>query len=330
MSSQREQSFPSVLSALFSADEVPVHLVYRLSDMSAANFELFQREWLEVSEERRAALVRHMADIAEENYLVDFTTIFAYLFDDPYATVRVAALDGVWDSTEPRLVRPIIGLLQGDRDVNVRAAAARALAHYVLLAEWGQIRPAVAAPAIDALLAEYDRPNAPLEVRRAALEAVAAANHPRIPDMILDAYDDGPEDLQLSALFAMGLTADRRWLPLLDDEMQSPSADFRAEAARAAGGLGSADSVDALEGLLTDEDPGVAMAAVYALGQIGGDRATELLTRLSEDPDYEELYDAIDEALEEMEWLEGDFDLLALDEDELEDDDDLLDDLRAN
>lgn len=331
MTSQREQSFPSVLSALFGGDEVPVHLVYRLSDMSKAEFELFQREWLEVSEERRATLVRHMADIAEENYLVEFTPVFAYLFDDSYAAVRIAALDGVWDSTEPRLVRPIIGLLQSDRDVNVRAAAARALAHYVLLAEWGQIRPAVAAPAVDALLAEYDRPNAPLEVKRAALEAVAAANHPRVPDMILDAYDDGPNDLQLSALFAMGLTADQRWLPILDDEMQSPSADFRAEAARAAGGLGSTESVDALEGLLTDEDPSVTMAAVYALGQIGGDRATELLTRLSQDPDYEELYDAIDEALEEMDLLEGGFDLLALDEDDLEDDDDaLLDDLRAN
>lgn len=331
MTSQREQSFPSVLSALFGDDEVPVHLVYRLSDMSADSFELFQREWLEVSEERRAALVRHMADIAEENYLVDFTPVFAHLFSDPYATVRVAALDGVWDSTEARLVRPIIGLLQGDRDVSVRAAAARALAHYVLLAEWGQIRPGVAAPVVDALLAEYDQPNAPLEVKRAALEAVSASNHPRIPDLILSAYDDGPDDLQLSALFAMGLTADRRWLPILDDEMQSPSADFRAEAARAAGGLGSADSVDALEGLLTDEDVEVAMAAVYALGQIGGDRATELLTRLAEDPDYEELYDAIDEALEEMDWLEGGFDLLALDEDDLEDDDgDLLDDLRAN
>ncbi len=299
--------------------------------MNKADFELFQREWLEVSEERRAALVRHMADIAEENYLVEFTPVFAHLFDDTYPTVRVAALDGVWDSTEPRLVRPIIGLLQSDRDVSVRAAAARALAHYVLLAEWGQVRPGVATPAVDALLAEYDRPNVPLEVKRAALEAVAAANHPRIPDMILNAYDDGPEDLQLSALFAMGLTADRRWLPILDEEMQSPSADFRAEAARAAGGLGSADSVDGLEGLLTGEDLEVAMAAVYALGQIGGDRATELLTRLSEDPDYEELYDAIDEALEEMEWIEGDFDLLALDEDEPEDDDDdLLDDLRAN
>ena len=70
------------------------------------------------------------------------------------------------------------------------------------------------------------------------------------------------------------------------------------------------------------------MAAVYALGQIGGDRATELLARLAEDPNYEELYDAIDEALEEMDELE--FDLLALDEDALEDDDDDLLDLRAN
>jgi len=316
MTSQREQSFPSVLSALFGGDEVPVHLVYRLSDMSAADFEQFQREWLEVSEERRAALVRHMADIAEDNYLVDFTPVFTYLFEDPYPAVRIAALDGLWDTTESRLVRPIIGLLQGDRDTGVRAAAARALAHYVLLAEWGQIRHGVAAPVVDALLAEYDRPKAPLEIKRATLEALAASNHPRVPDLILAAYDDGPDDLQLSALFAMGLSADRRWLPILDDEMSSPSADFRAEAARAAGGLGSADSLDALEGLLTDEDVEVAMAAVYALGQIGGD---------------EELYDAIDEALEEMEWLEGGFDLLAVDEDDPEDDDDdLLGDLRAN
>ena len=237
------------------------------------------------------------------------------------------SLDGVWDSTDTHLVPPIIAMLRGDANVGVRAAAARALAHYVLLAEWGQIRPGAASPIVEALLAEYDRPNVAPEVKRAALEAVAASNQPRIPDLILNAYDDGPDELQLSAIFAMGLTADQRWLPILDDEMQSPSADFRAEAARAAGSLGSADSIDALEGLLSDADIEVAMAAVYALGQIGGDRATELLTRLAEDPNYEELYDAIDEALEEMDELE--FDLLALDEDAFEDDDDLLD-LRAN
>ena len=328
MATYREMPFPAVLSALFGGDEVPVHLVFRLSDMPAEDFALFQREWSEVSEDRRAALVRHMADIAEENYLVDFTPVFAYLFDDNYASVRQAALDGVWDSTDTHLVPPIIAMLQGDANVGVRAAAARALAHYVLLAEWGQIRAGAASPIVDALLAEYDRPTAPPEVKRAALEAVASSDHPRVPDLILNAYDDGSNDLQLSALFAMGLTADQRWLPILDDEMQSPSADFRAEAARAAGSLGSADSIDALEGLLSDADIEVAMAAVYALGQIGGDRATELLARLAEDPNYEELYDAIDEALEEMDGLE--FDLLALDEDALEDDDDNLLDLRAN
>ena len=330
MATYRDMSFPAVLSALLGGDEVPVHLVYRLSDMSTDDFALFRRDWSEVSEDRRAALVRHMADIAEENYLVDFTPVFAYLFDDNYASVRQAALDGVWDSTDTHLVQPIIAMLRGDANVGVRAAAARALAHYVLLAEWGQIRPGAASPIVDALLAEYDRPTAPLEVKRAALEAVASSNHPRIPDLILNAYDDGPDELQLSAIFAMGLTADRQWLPILNDEMESPSADFRAEAARAAGSLGSADSIDALEGLLSDADLEVAIAAVYALGQIGGERATELLTRLSEDPNYEELYDAIDEALEEMDWVEGEFDLLALDEDALEDDDDLLDDLRAN
>ena len=152
MTSQREQSFPSVLSALFGGDEVPVHLVYRLSDMSKAEFELFQREWLEVSEERRAALVRHMADIAEENYLVDFSPVFAYLFDDNYPSVRMAALDGLWDSTDTHLIRPIIDILQGDSHVGVRAAAARALAHYVLLAEWGQVDTGAAVPIVNACL----------------------------------------------------------------------------------------------------------------------------------------------------------------------------------
>ncbi len=328
MTDSRQLPFSNVLTALFGSEDVPVHLIYRLSDMSAADFKLFQKEWSEVAEDRRAAIVRHMADIAEENYVVDFTPVFSWLFEDTYPAVRQAALDGIWDSTDPRLVQPVIGLLQADRDASVRAAAARALAHYILLAEWGQVSPALTAPIIEALLAEYDRPATALEVKRAALEALGAANHPRVAGLIQDAYDDGPMDLQLSAIFAMGSSADRQWLSILDDEMTSPSPDFRAEAARAAGAIGASESLDALEQLLGDEDLEVATAAVYALGQIGGDRANELLLRLSEDPDFEELYDAIDEALEEMEWLDGQFDLLSFSDSE--DDDDEAGDLRAN
>ena len=110
MATYREMPFPAVLSALFGGDEVPVHLVFRLSDMPAGDFEQFRREWTEVSEERRFALVRHMADIAEENYLVDFSPVFAYLFADNYPSVRMAALDGLWDSTDTHLIRPIIDI----------------------------------------------------------------------------------------------------------------------------------------------------------------------------------------------------------------------------
>lgn len=327
MTTPKDLPFASVIAKLFNDDVVPVHLVYRLSDLTVDEFKLFQREWSEVSEERRAALVRHMSDISEENFIVDFAPLFAYLIHDRYPLVRLAALDGLWDADDTDLISPIIKLLQSDPDVTVRAGAARALAHYVLMGEWGEITPEVVAPIVEALVAEHERPQAPLEVKRATLEAMSAAVHPRIPNLINDAYEEGSNDLQLSALFAMGISADQRWLSILEDEMSSPSADFRAEAARAAGNVGSTDSVDALEQLLGDEEIEVAMAAVYALGQIGGSRATELLQRAAEDPDFEELYDAIDEALEEMDWMGGNFDLLSFSED---DDDEEVDDLRAN
>jgi hypothetical protein len=56
----------------------------------------------------------------------------------------------------------------------------------------------------------------------------------------------------------------------------------------------------------------VRLAAVHALGQIGGGLATKILENLAEDPDAEDLYDAIDEALEEMDWLGNNFDLSGL------------------
>lgn len=328
MSEEKEIPFASVVEALLSGDDLPVALIYRLSDMSDDDFAYFKKMWPTATEDRRMALTRHMADIAEDNYLVDFSPVFAHLFTDASATVRQAALDGIWDSEDPKLISPTLALLQTDADVNVRAAAARALAHYVLLAEWGQINADHITQIIEALLAEYDKTSGAQEVRRAALEAVSPAQHPRIPEIIKEAYDEGTDDMQLSAIFAMGNSADERWLPLLLDELASPSPDFRAEAARACGMIGDHNAIDTLEDLLNDADLEVGIAAVYALGQIGGERAIELLNQMAEDPDYEEYYDAIDEALEEMEWTGGHFDILALSEDE--DDFDIPDDLRLN
>lgn len=330
MSKQIEQPFAVVLAALFNEEEPPIHLLFRLSDMSPMDFDHFRREWPKVGEERRVTLTRHLTDLAEDNYMVQFAPVFAYLFNDPSPYVRAAALDGVWDSEDLALVSPILTLLRADTNVDVKAAAARALAHYIILAEWGQIGDNKVDVIVDALLTEYDNPRAPLEVKRATLEAVSAAVHPRIPDLINDAYEEGSDELQLSAIFAMGVSADERWLPILEQELRSPSPDFRAEAARACGVIGSEDSIDLLEELVDDDDLEVGIAAIYALAQIGGDEAFAILNRLADDPAYEDYYEAIEEALDEIEWMDGGLDMLNIADDEDADEGDILDDLRLN
>lgn len=328
MTQHQEKPFATVLAALLTDAEVPIHQLHRLSDLSAEDFAHFKAQWTTVDEDRRVALARHMADIVEDNYLVDYSPIFAHLFNDRSAAVRTAALDGLWDSEDTDLVSPIINMMQTDSDLGVRVAAARTLAHYILLAEWGQIDPLLAESVVTALLAEYERPGVAPELQRATLEAVSPAGHPRIAYLIDEAYEEGDDDLQLSAIFAMGNTSDERWLPVLEAELDSPSPDFRAEAARACGMIGDPSIIDALEQLISDKEIEVGIAAIYAIGQIGGYRAVELLSALLEDPDYEEYYDAVEEALDEIDWMGDEFDFLAPPDDD--EDDSILNDLRLN
>ncbi len=320
-SEDKETPFETVMDDLFAGETVRIHQLYRLSDMSADEMAQFQREWTSADLDRRVAMVKHMAELSEDNYLVDFDPVFAFMFNDPAPEIRQSALEGIWDSTDTGLIAPIITMLHSDDAIAVRASAARALAHYILLTEWGQIDPRRTSAAVAALLAALDDPMTADEVRRAALEAVAAAAEPGVTRHIQNAYESGATDFQLSALFAMGNSAEDQWLPIVLAELSNPDPDMRAEAARAAGSIGNQDAVNDLMELCADEELEVAEAAVLALGQIGGDEAQAFLSRLAEDDDYEELFDAIDLALEEIDSALGDFDLLALGglEDDLDD-----------
>lgn len=313
--------FFTVLDRLFGDDQVSVPLLYRLSDMSPAEMADFTRRWPEVADERRRVIVRHLADIAEENYVVDFAPIFQRCFTDPFPAVRVAALDGIWDESNLRLVDRIIELLRHDKAAEVRSAAASALAHYVLMAEWGEI-PRTATPRIvSALLQEYERPGTAVSVKRAALEALGAVNHPRVMGLIDTAYQSDDPEIRLSAVFAMGSNADERWLPIVLREMKSPHTEMRIEAARAAGNIGHPDALPGLIHLAVDPDLEVGLAVVEALGRIGSDKAYQILTHMAEDADFSRLHEAIDEILEEIDLMSGKFDLWQ-DVSDMTDDDD--------
>jgi len=319
MKEENVQPFETVIETIFHQEPVPIHHLFRLSDLTDEQMETFLDGWRQLEDERRRVIAQHLADISEENFAVDFGPLFVIFFEDNYGPVRIAALDGMWDSPNRRYVQPILRLLQQDELDDVRAAAAAALAHYVMMAEWGELPRKVSEPIVEALLVVYDEEETAVSIKRAALEAVAASNHPRITNMIREAYENDDINMQVSAVFAMGNTADERWLSTIMDELDSPHVDMRAEAARAAGAIGKSDAVSELAELTMDEAIEVRMAAVYGLGQIGGDRPSQILSNILENPEQEELHELAEEAMEEMTWMGGELSLLDLgdiDEDE--------------
>lgn len=313
--------FSKVMDALGKDEQVSIPLLYRLSDLTPENLEEFCTFWSDLDVERRRVIARHLADISEENYQVDFSGVFAHCLSDPAVAVRLAALDGLWDTDRLALIAPIIALMESDPEEEVRALAAATLGHFVLMAEWQQIPSASSKPIVNALLAQLQDPSTPQVVRCAALESVSAATHPSISELIQDAYESGVLELQVSALFAMGRSADTRWLSIVVDELTSMSDQKRLEAAKAAGDLGRSDAIPNLAEMLYDEDLEIRLAAVIAMGQIGGDEAQRILQELAEDPSSYEMHDAIEDALEELSWLGGEIDLSLIDWENSQDND---------
>ncbi|MCB8942932.1 MAG: HEAT repeat domain-containing protein [Ardenticatenaceae bacterium] len=312
--------FSDVLAALFADEDVSVALLYRLSDLPEEDWTRFWQAWSTAVPERRHVIARHMADIAEEDFVVDFSPYFKQFLQDDEADVRVAALDGLWDATDVNLVGPILNMLQQDESVAVQTAAAATLAHFVLMSEWGEISPHISPRVVGELVKVYEREGTAVSIKRAALEAMAPANNLRVVEHIRAAYNDRLDEMRQSAIFAMGSNADTRWMPIILQEMNSLEAEMRAEAARAAGLIGSSDAVEQLATLAHEDDEDIALVAVASLGQIGSEEAQEILMSMLEDEEFASLHETIEEALEEMTWMNQALELLHVDadDDELE------------
>ena len=307
---ENEKSFATVLEELFTADPLPIPQLYRLSDMEAEDWAAFTAGWTAVSDERRQVIVRHLVDISEDNFVVEFSPVFIHSFEDTVPAVRIAALDGLWDSTDLKLIPRISRMMKEDAVEEVQAAAAGALGHYVLLAEWGQLPERILPDLVATMLAAYDDEETAVSVRRVLLESLGAATHPRVDELIEEAFENGDQLMQMSAVFAMGNTADRRWTVTVMGEMESPFEEMRVEASRAAGLIGSSDFVPELAELAYDEDLAVRVAAVVSLGQIGGDESQRILANMLDDEEVEEvdeLLEVVEEALEEAAMMAGDF-----------------------
>jgi HEAT repeat protein len=307
------------------SEPISVAGLYALSSPDKAQTEQVKAVWNTLPADRRSTIMQHLVDIGEDNFEVDFGTMFRLGLADPDATVRAIAIGGLWEEADPALISPLMNLLQTDEAEAVRAAAAGVLGRYIFEGELEELAEDKVTPIIAALKSIYRNVAEPIEVRRRALESLGFLSDDDTSQLITQAYHHADEKMRLSAVFAMGRSLDtERWGEIVLEELAAPSPEMRFEAARAVGELEYAPAVRQLGELLEDVDEEIQQIAVWSLGQIGGDKARQLLTMVL-DSDAEHLHEEAEDALAELEFKADNLDLMMFDFEDDDEDDWVLD-----
>jgi len=167
------------------------------------------------------------------------------------------AVAGLGTLAVPALIQAL-----GDRDEDVRCAAAEALAK-------------IGTPAVPALIqALGDSDNS---VRRAACEALGAIGDPQAVPHLIQALGDSDRNVRRAACEALGTIGDPQAVPHLIQALGDNYNDVRGAAAGALGAIGDPQAVPHLIQALGDRAWWVRKAAAKALGAIGDPQAVPAL-----------------------------------------------------
>ncbi|MCS6882547.1 MAG: HEAT repeat domain-containing protein [Oscillochloridaceae bacterium] len=272
-----------------------------LSDLGPELLKAFWAAWRGFPVERRLAIIRELDELAEDNVDLDFRAVFRACLSDPDGEVRAAAINGLWEDESLATMNRLIAMLEDEAGV-ARAAATLALARFAYLSQVGALSAADGARLLAVLLRVATDPEQPLEVRRRAVEALGYfASSKEAQTEIGRAYAHSDLAMRESALLAMGRSMRPTWFPYIERELKSPSPALRYEAARAVGELAEEGRplLPALLPLVDDDDLEISLAAIWALGQVGGSSARRVLERLARSRDLSRRQ-AADEALAEL------------------------------
>jgi HEAT repeat protein len=290
-----------IINTLSKADQPMLSATLAdLSNMGSVDLTYFAQIWNGIETERRRNIINRLVELAEENFELNFDSIFKNCLKDSDAEVRVKSIEGLWEDEETTLIIPLIRMLNEDTSELVQAAAAKALSKYAMLAELKKIGSSSSARVSQALLAILADKSKPIEVWRRALEAAAPLSAPEVKAAITEAYKSSNIKVRNSAIFAMGRNCDSTWLPTLLKELSSPNVDTRYEAAGACGEVCDDEAVPHLIKLTQDKDIEVVQAAIIALGKIGGNKAKQHLLKLKSSQD-ELISDDAEQALKQIE-----------------------------
>jgi len=329
MKAPKKITIKQVVDAMMDAN-TPLHpsYLYRLSDLDTPDLAVIKKAWSDIPAWRRQEIMEAVVDLGEDDYVLSFEAFARQGSQDDEARIRELSVRALWEYESPDLVPDFIQILRSDPDAEVRAVAATALGKYVFLGEIEEL-PVTTLRAIEDELLLVTRSSDTTLVRRRALESLGYSSRGEVPPLIDEAYYSGSTEWLVSALFAMGVSANKDWNPLVLSQLDSDNVEVLQEAIKAAGELEIHESVARLIDLLSSDDSDLRMASAWSLSQIGGEGVREALENLYEEVEDDEEADYIESALENLDFTEDValFDLMDVDEEgeDEEFDDELID-----
>jgi HEAT repeat protein len=302
--------------------EIPVSRLHldHLSDLDRSQISLLRPAWQAIPPARRREVVAALGRLADDDIGVTFESVNRMILDDPDAEVRRQAIENLWECEDPSLVERFIELLSSDGEAQVRSSAAAALGRYVLLGQMDRISPKRLLAAEECLLGAQ-KGDADDEVRRRCLEALGFSSRAEVGGLIREAYESRSDRLMQSSLLAMGRSASGEWAPEVLAQLRNPAPEVRREAAVAAGELGLKEAVLDLIELLDDVHTEVKRSAIWSLGEIGGPRALRALSNLIEAAEDEDEKELVEDALDNLAFVDGTRDFVLFDLEDLDTED---------
>ncbi|NJL92228.1 MAG: hypothetical protein HC915_00155 [Anaerolineae bacterium] len=304
-------------------------VVFGFSNVLQADLEAIRPDWLALPADRRRQVMQHLAEVSEVDFSVDYNEFARLGYADPDHEVRLAAIQAGWADESLETMHHLMDMATRDALPEVRAAAIQQLGKFIYLGEVEDLNHENTVPVEELALRLHEDNTQSLDVQRRALEALSHCSRPGIIDLIKRAYTHPDLPMKVSAINAMGNTCDAMWSQIILAELDSEQPQIVFEAVRAAGAVGVREAVEKLSDFVYSDDREIQEAAIWALGEIGGEKAVDILTQLeahAEDAGDEELSEAIEEALGMatiMTDIADDFDMLVYEDDEDDEDDDL-------
>ncbi|HJS20538.1 MAG TPA: HEAT repeat domain-containing protein [Anaerolineales bacterium] len=323
-------SFQKVLDSLRSASrEFPRQYLQEFSDIGTLELKTLLDAWPRVSLSRKLTLLDELDALAESDTLVSFDDFASSLLTDPDPQVRTRAIRLLDESEDVKLIPSYLDMLKNDPDISVRAEAAKALNLFVDLGELEEIPETIHRQVEDALVTSITSED-DVRVRRAALESLGYSSRPEAATLIEASFQREDPHWQVSALTAMGRSADDRWTEQVTRSLVNENDNIRRAAVQAAGELSLKSTRTLLLRMLSEEEDGSVLSAIiWSLSQIGGEDVRTYLENLLDqlDDEDEEQIAFLEEALDNLAFTEDldRFDLMSFDPEdkltELEQDD---------